>query len=98
MATRPWFCPWNVFFSQSEQAFNHQRIHSQINAYSRPLDTHKVPCWARVRFFFISCDFELDLIMNGDFRPLFCPWNVFFSQSEQAFKPSDPTSQINAYS
>jgi hypothetical protein len=45
-------------------------------------------------FFFISCEF--DLIMNGDFRPLFCPWNVFFSQLS---KPSTIRShfQINAY-
>jgi hypothetical protein len=35
--------------------------------------------------------------MNGDFRPLFCPWNVFFSQSEQAFNHQIPLSQINAY-
>jgi hypothetical protein len=73
-------------FSDSlSKSFNHQIPLSQINA------TWDYLYWSPVgqcTTFLISCDFELDLTMNGDFRPWFCPW--MFSASQQAFNHQIP--------
>jgi hypothetical protein len=39
---------------------------------------------------------SFDLIMNGDFNIVLCPWNVF-QQVWKAFNHQIPLSQINAY-
>jgi hypothetical protein len=38
----------------------------------------------------------LDLIMNGDFRPLFCPLECVFQPVWASFNHQIPLSQINA--
>jgi hypothetical protein len=82
---------WNVFSASSEPSTIRSHFH---NAYFRDhFDTHKV-LLGTYDFSLFPVILSLT-IMNGDFRPLFCPWNVLASQSSSTIRSH---SQINAYS
>jgi hypothetical protein len=95
---RPWFCPWNVFFSQSEQAFNHQIPLSQINAYFQTtFDTHKALLGTWLFFLYFTLSFWAWSHHEWRLPSMHFVPECVFSQSEQAFNHQIPHSQINAY-
>jgi hypothetical protein len=68
---RPWFCP-ECFSASLSKPLNHQIPHfTNKRLLETTFESHKVPAGHVYDFSLFPVILSLDLIMNGDFRPLF---------------------------